>query len=880
MQRDEALRILQDPTTPPENLAIISEGFPELRPLVAAHPALYPQLELWLSQLNEPEVDAALSARVAPPQTGSPQTAPAQMAPPQAVPAQALPAQVTSTPKPSVSPHPTAAPPSTRKKRRGMKVAVAALVAVLMVAVGAVGLFWFFGRSEPTELGTPDAVAAGQRVASKLVGGDETITDQQVVGSPELFYYRNAAEALGVTDEGLPFLTNQLLIDVSEDGGLDAAKAAASAIDAQVVGVNTFAGSYQLLLGEEQSPEELLSLAATLEGQPHVDAASPNTLAEVSLPGLDEDQTADAYDWAYQASGAPAVREAQLELDDVVVGVLDVFAQDTAEEDLPSALHFGSGSATPGLNDLWLDHGRHASGTIATLDESDVGGIAANVTLTVASPHLMPFPGEGGDLLLTDTYSYLESITFLVETGAEILNISFDNGDSLAPSSGEEPLAEALDKALSPTDGPSPDVLVITAGKTPNDGAQGFQLITVGAAENTGADADVIAPSAGGAAPSYVSATAALVLGINPALSPTDVKTIIVETAWNLSADTPVVNAAAATQIALVSKEEDGTEAVQRLEDGRYKTSANNSIPAQLVGTWCPPDATGPDTPAAKCLNLATLVENGKVEVKDEQAFTPQEEIDWPATASTIELADGDSEYSLTYYPPGVQWECLEGRECSDDVAYPRLVQTYGDTETGGLEQGPLYTLNLAVPVSKWEEYKEMPLVDGEMPGEEGTFGPSPVPAALRGTWCTENSFEYYPAAEAGMTKCIDFEQWLEENEGRHARTIAGDGDWGEPLREIPDPGKDGQFITCDAGAPNMYCLHWYFMAAGVQRECAEPLAVSGSPSTPDGGGTSALPCIGNYVSGEENRDRLRLSWDMRGWSVPDHMGPVYFRQE
>lgn len=53
-----------DPTTPAATLAQIVQDAPSLRAAVASNPTTYPALLEWLAQLGDPEVDAALAARV------------------------------------------------------------------------------------------------------------------------------------------------------------------------------------------------------------------------------------------------------------------------------------------------------------------------------------------------------------------------------------------------------------------------------------------------------------------------------------------------------------------------------------------------------------------------------------------------------------------------------------------------------------------------------------------------------------------------------------------------------------------------------------------------------------------------------------------------
>lgn len=69
MSAPEAAREAADPATDLTRLAEIAHLHPDLRPVVAANPSIYPDLRAWLAELNDPAVDAALAggAPVAPP---------------------------------------------------------------------------------------------------------------------------------------------------------------------------------------------------------------------------------------------------------------------------------------------------------------------------------------------------------------------------------------------------------------------------------------------------------------------------------------------------------------------------------------------------------------------------------------------------------------------------------------------------------------------------------------------------------------------------------------------------------------------------------------------------------------------------------------------
>ena len=57
---DDPAAAAQDPSTDAEALRQLAYRYPELRPVVAAHPHAYRGLLDWLHQFNDPQVNAAL----------------------------------------------------------------------------------------------------------------------------------------------------------------------------------------------------------------------------------------------------------------------------------------------------------------------------------------------------------------------------------------------------------------------------------------------------------------------------------------------------------------------------------------------------------------------------------------------------------------------------------------------------------------------------------------------------------------------------------------------------------------------------------------------------------------------------------------------------
>ena len=151
---DELRAQLADPALSPAELARIAHEHPELRALVAAHPAAYPDLLTWLGQLGDPAVDAVLAARqgpttapAPPPPTPASTTAPVPPSPSAPAPAPMVPID-----HPSATPDETTAPRS--QKNRTALFAVVGGVAALALAGGVFALLQR-GDDTPEEAARP-----------------------------------------------------------------------------------------------------------------------------------------------------------------------------------------------------------------------------------------------------------------------------------------------------------------------------------------------------------------------------------------------------------------------------------------------------------------------------------------------------------------------------------------------------------------------------------------------------------------------------------------------------------------------------------------------------------------------------------------------------
>lgn len=379
MDQESAWIELQDPALPQERLAEIAYAFPALRTQVVSHPSMYPGLWNWLGSLGDPEVTAAMyevAAGSSPANQSTPKpSGPSDFSTP----------RLSKTQRSPKAPRPQRARRNGGGGRRWPVPTITGIVAAVLVA--GVGVWWFNrgdgGGDVNAEIGTEGAVAAGVKVAARLSGNDEEVAARQAVAGPELFYYAFSEDDISETLDGEPFINNEVIVEVAagEDGLVDpkaalkTAEAVAKDLDARVVGIDGYQGSYQLLLPESLSDEELLAAISTAGSSEGVAEASANTLTPITFSandssslsptGRDRDKEdgakwsghwgaqlgnlADANvddpnggNWGMQALGAPvlwdAVASEALDLQPVTVGVFDVFYEDRFVED---TLHDG-----------------------------------------------------------------------------------------------------------------------------------------------------------------------------------------------------------------------------------------------------------------------------------------------------------------------------------------------------------------------------------------------------------------------------------------------------------------------------------------------------------------------------------------------------------
>lgn len=340
-------------------------------------------------------------------------------------------------------------PPTGGKKPGRKRLVIIAMVVGALLVAAAVGIWWALQPTAEGELGSPDAVAEGEKVAADLAEQDTAVIERQTVAGPDLFHYEFDDADLAEGTDGLPFIANQLVVSTTEEAGLAEAEAVAEQIGARVVGANTLVDDYQLLLDEPLDHEELAALGDDVTTMPGVEAAADNLVTPISYGDVDGPQGGRIWDgswgsslgpptagnWGMQAVGAPVIwdyADAHPDaLADATVGVVDLFHRDWWHKDLePDPRAFLPSGAK---DDDTSAHGLHVAATIATRQDQQTGvrGVAPNGHLVISSAGEIRGDGGGpiawaGDKLgLIDRVSVDQALTFVVESGAKVVNMSF-----------------------------------------------------------------------------------------------------------------------------------------------------------------------------------------------------------------------------------------------------------------------------------------------------------------------------------------------------------------------------------------------------------------------------------------------------------------------
>ena len=459
MDEQSAVRLLADPNLDPTALAQIAQQFPELWPQVLVNPSIYPGLSEWiLSQAPHltPLPPSPPSAEPEPPAQPSVEPTPVVQSVAEPVCAEEL----------VVKPSSVAQSPQQVGGKPRRKALLGVLAGIVMVALVGAGAWWFLGHGGGGgDLGSEQAIAAGQNRAARLADGDETVTKNQTVYGPSLFFYEAVAEDLAVGSDDLPYLTNQILIDLPEENDFKAVERAADEFDAVVVGVNEYARTYQLLLDEPLDEQGVVEVAARAAGLEGIAGATPNLVVGFTVTaedGSDTGPTATPWggawgaeleggkvggeqpgNWGMQAIGAPVIWNyaAQVGLRETKVGIVDFFPADASHDAL--AFTVVGEHETGGPNDVDSWHGLHVTGTISgrssvsdsLLEEGRFAGVAPNaevLLVPIRSEHRVGPFNLGSDkrvLIGEGVYSVMSQTTALIRAGARAVNLSLGAND-------------------------------------------------------------------------------------------------------------------------------------------------------------------------------------------------------------------------------------------------------------------------------------------------------------------------------------------------------------------------------------------------------------------------------------------------------------------
>lgn len=458
-------------------------------------------------------------------------------------------------PPPEPGPTPPS-PPEPEKKGadRGMIIAVALTVAALAAAVLLV--FW-------------DALFNSVQMAKVGIGGFVN-------------YYKPVEEEELQEEEGVLYVGDEIVVVSGLGVSYEEMESFFAERNMQIVGYVELIDTYQVMLDDTCSLQQLHAMAKELEQDERVDSATINAVREkgrFDLPSDPWDEISDwsqprfqRGNWGVMAIGAPACWE-RYEPEEVRVGVIDsMFDEDN--KDLRFALVKDNE-----IYDLCSDedeklHGTHVAGTVGAIHNNGLGvtGVAENCTLYCYSAY-----GYEG------TIETVSAIAELAAQDVRVINYSMGYipeirdpaiaGDGVERDIYYQSDADFSEAALRHLLAKGYDfVLVCAAGNDPVDALWGSEftyiddpdikarIVVVGAAgilrdgsyyqvewSAVGRRVDLLAPGidifslcAGGggvymsgtsmAAP-HVTGVCASVWAINPSLSGADVKRIVVETA-------------------------------------------------------------------------------------------------------------------------------------------------------------------------------------------------------------------------------------------------------------------------------------------------------------------------------------------------------------
>ena len=206
-------------------------------------------------------------------------------------------------------------------------------------------------------------------------------------------YYESSAENI-VTDEGITFVNNEILIYLESEQDKGKLEEYLDAINGKIVGEIAVLSEYQILLEENCTYKEMMDLVNHLEKLDGILWVVPNYAVKTNATYIPNDKkwknewknVVAGRNWGMEAIDAPGAWEYKDQFDEVNIGIIDTMF-DVKHKDLKfSSQPLGNIEA---LNKVqngeieWDDHGTHVAGTIAASFDNNrgVAGVSVKTNL-------------------------------------------------------------------------------------------------------------------------------------------------------------------------------------------------------------------------------------------------------------------------------------------------------------------------------------------------------------------------------------------------------------------------------------------------------------------------------------------------------------------
>ena len=206
-------------------------------------------------------------------------------------------------------------------------------------------------------------------------------------------YYESSAENI-VTDEGITFVNNEILIYLESEQDKGKLEEYLDAINGKIVGEIAVLSEYQILLEENCTYKEMMDLVNHLEKLDGILRVVPNYAVKTNATYIPNDKkwknewknVVAGRNWGMEAIDAPGAWEYKDQFDEVNIGIIDTMF-DVKHKDLKfSSQPLGNIEA---LNKVqngeieWDDHGTHVAGTIAASFDNNrgVAGVSVKTNL-------------------------------------------------------------------------------------------------------------------------------------------------------------------------------------------------------------------------------------------------------------------------------------------------------------------------------------------------------------------------------------------------------------------------------------------------------------------------------------------------------------------